>query len=483
MARVGFFSAGRTMTLGFAAQNVLMLVRAMIVARLLGPEFFGISVTFLLVVSTFAMISDLGLEKWIIQSREDELESSLPTLASVLLLRGLVLGGTILLLAGWIAQQFGNPDLVWFYACAGIVPIIEGFRHLDQVVQQRQMNFVPKLKMELGGLIPGVLLTIALAYETRSYVAIAAGSIAVSVISVALSHVLARSRYRLGFERGAVVAILRFGWPLLANGMVMLVSTQGDRILIGAMAGMSDLAGYAAVGMLTTGVSMLFSRLSGGLLLPLLSEARDRPQLYEERCRTTAAAILLIVSTTLIPLACIGAPLVRLLYGPGYEIAPLLAAFLSLLAASTVIRSWCVVISLSVARTMDILTSNVLRSIGFAAAFFALKAGYGLVGVAACMAAGDVAATYFFLWRIGRRVAGATRATVILGVALSGYSVLLIALTAAFDPSIGLVLAGFLGAAASVPGALAAMVVSPDLRRRIAGLISAAIGKTRGSLQ
>lgn len=467
------------MTLGFAAQNILMLVRAMIVARLLGPEFFGISVTFLLVVSTFAMISDLGLEKWLIQAREEDVASALPTLATVLLLRGLLMGGTILLFSGAIARQFGNPELTWFYACAGVVPIIEGFRHLDQVVQQRRMNFVPRIKIDLGGLLPGVLLTIILAIETRSFVAIAAGSVAISVISVTLSHMLAETPYRLGFDSTAFRRILKFGWPLLANGFVMLACTQGDRIVIGALAGMRELAGYAAVGMITAGASTVFAHLCGGLFLPLMSEVRDRPDLYKERGRTTAAGMLLIVSLTLVPMACFGAPLVSLLYGPGYETAPLLAGFLSLLAASTVIRVWCVVMSLSVSRTTDVLTSNILRGAGLAGAFLALSNGHGLVAVAACMCAGDLAATFFFLLRVGSRVPGAVAPAAMLAAALAGTCGLLIALDTFFDPFANLFYTALVSAALAVPGAVTALIFSRDLRGRIAAVIATGLKRAR----
>lgn len=477
MGRVRFLSAGRTLSLGFAAQNVLVLVRAMLVARLLGPEYFGISITFLLVVSTFALMTDLGIEKWLIQTREEEVEATLPTLATVLLARGVLIGVAILMLSGWIARQFGNPDLAWFYALAAIVPAVEGFRHLDQVVQQRRMNFVPKLKMELGGLVPGVILTIILAFETRSFLAVGIGAVVASTISVVLSHVVARTPYRLGFDRLAIGRILIFGWPLLLSGMVIFLSTQGDRIVIGALAGMTDLAGYAAVATVTAGASTFFAHLCGGLFLPLMSEVRERPEAYEERSRTTAASVFLIVSLTLVPLASIGAPLVEFLYGPDYRTDPLLPAFLSLLAASTVIRVWCVVMTLSVGRTGDVLISNVLRASGLAGALIALSADMGLVEVAACMCAGDLFATLFFLWRIKRNVPGAQGAAVMLVFALTATSAMLIAVSLVLDPYADLVGTLLVSAVTCVPGALAALLFSRDLRGRIAALYSSGLRK------
>jgi O-antigen/teichoic acid export membrane protein len=107
------------------------------------------------------------------------------------------------------------------------------------------------------------------------------------------------------------------------DGGVIFLATKGDRIVIGTLKGMSDLAGYVAVAALTAGATSIFlARLFGNLCLPLLSEARDNPAMDEERCRTTGTASLLMLSGALVPLAIIGAPIVVLLFGAGYTTAP-----------------------------------------------------------------------------------------------------------------------------------------------------------------
>lgn len=472
MAGARFLKAGSILGLGYAAEHALLFVRVLLVARFLGPEYFGISVTFLLVVSTFALISDLGIEKYLIQAREKDFNSARRTLASILLIRGVAMGALILLLSHWIAEQFGNPELGWFYACAAVIPVIEGFRHLDPLAQQRQMQFAPYVKMQLIGLLPGVLVTVILAYATENFLAIAIGCVTTSVISVACSHLLAREPYRLGFDKMATRAVLIFGWPLLLNGIVIFLATQGDRIVVGTLGGMSDLAGYAAVAAITGGVSVFLARLCGNLFLPLISEARDNSALYRVRATTTGSACLLLLSLILIPLATIGAPLVYLLFGPDYQTAPLLATFLSILAAATVLRSWCVVISLSLGGTSDILAANLLRVCGLLGAFFALQSGYGVVGVAACMCGGDVAATLLALFRVAIRTRAARRASLTFGLIFTGLACTLIAINLSLDPFENLPFTALVAFLTSAPGIVAALAISRDLRERLGGLMN-----------
>ncbi len=477
MAKGRFLKASSTLGLGYVGEHALLFLRVLLVARFLGPEYFGISVTFLLVVSTFALISDLGIEKYLIQARDGDVASAMPTMATVLLARGVLMGAAIFLFSDWIAGQFGNPELGWFYACAAIIPVIEGFRHLDPLAQQRQMNFGAYVKMQLGGLLPGVLLTVALAVATENFVAIAFGCVATSVISVALSHILARTPYRLGFDNIAARAVFTFGWPLLLNGIVIFLATQGDRIVIGTMGGMLDLAGYAAVAALTGGASVFFARLCGNLFLPLLSEARDNSELYKERCRTTGAACLLLLSGVLFPLATLGAPVVFLLFGAGFVTPPLLVTFLSILAAATVLRAWCVVISLSRGGTSDILTANIFRVTGLIGAYFALSSGQGIVWVAACMCAGDVAATFLALFQVSRRAPAAASACLTYGLVFAVLAAVLIAVNSSIDPFANLLVTFILAVVISAPGVITALLVSKDLRERLKALLVMAAQK------
>ena len=462
--------AGLTLGFGTMCEHALLFLRTVLLARLLGPEFFGISITYVLVVSTFVLISDLGIEKYVIQAGQEDLDRTMPTLAGLLLARGLIMAGLIVALSGWIAARFGHPDLGWFYAIAALAPAIEGFRNLDPLAQQREMNFAASVKMILGGLIPGVAIAVVLAALTSSYIAVAAGSVASAIITVALSHLLARHRWRIGFDRQAFASVMRYGWPLLINGVVIFFATQGDRIVIGALEGMRALAGYAAVAALTGGVSLFLSKLTGNLYFPLLSEARGNPALFSDRCHATGASSLLLVSATVFPLAVLGAPIVLLLFGPAYATPALLVALLAIQAGALMLRSWCATISLSLGGTSDILVASILRIAGLGGAILALSSGKDVVWVAACMSAGDAAATGLALWRVSRRTRAAARSCAIFGLMFALLAGLAIALAMWLDPGGNWIVALFGAAVAGAPGMIVALAVSRELRVRIKAL-------------
>jgi F0F1-type ATP synthase assembly protein I len=85
---------------------------------------------------------------------------------------------------------------------------------------------------------------------------------------------------------------------------------------------------------------------------------------------------------------------------------------------------------------------------------------------------GDAAATCFALFHVSRRVREITRTALILGLALFLLSLLVIGLTFLFDPTEGWILAIMGAVAAALPGSVAALILSDELRAAIRTLPS-----------
>ncbi len=386
---------GTVLGVGYLIEHGTILIRNIVLARLLGPENFGVAATFLIVVSSFSMISDLGIEKFLIRARANELDRVQATLQSVLLVRGILVGGLILILSQPVAVLFGHPEMRNFYALAALLPLIEGLKHLDVQRQQRQMVFLPFILVQLGSIIPGAVLAVALADQSGDAMAVAWAYVASTTLMVALSHMLAREPFRLLVDIPVLRELLGYGWPLLLNGALIFLGSQGDRVLVGAQVGMADLAAYFAAGALTIGASFFLMKVTGTLYVPLLSSARDDLTSLTHKYRLWTAITVLLSLVVFIPMILLGAPLVRFLYGREFEVPELLVGWLAVQAGVRVVRSMPIALSLTVGSTQDLLYVNILRSGGLGLSYLSLSAGHGLVGVAASMAIAEIVAMVF----------------------------------------------------------------------------------------
>lgn len=469
-----FLRAGATLTAANTVQQGLGLVRNIVIARLLGPEEFGVVATFMILMTAFTMMSDLGVEKFLLRAPFAALDRTQNMLHSVVLVRGVLIGLAIVMLAEPFAGLFGRLDLAGTYVWLAIVPVIAGLRHLDTMRLQRDLVYIPEIKVRVGAVVVGTAVAVGLALWLGDHTALIWAYIAETAFTVGLTHLLAQRRYRFGADAAIFRELMVYGWPLMLNGALMYVAGQGDRVLVGSLAGLTDLAAYVAMATVTVGIALFCMKIITSLYLPVLAAVQYRPKDLVRRNHICGAIATVTCIAVAVPLMLLGAPLVLVLYGPDYQVSAALAAWLGLQAGARVLRSWPSAVALASGFTRDILYSNIIRSTGLGAAFLLFSAGYGVLGVAAAMALSELLSTVYALWRSDTRA----RTTGWFGLKCGVLFSLMALLTVLAIDGIGLMVSSGMtdharigrlitGAALIGLGVVGVLAIAPDLRRRI----------------
>ncbi|HUW61905.1 MAG TPA: oligosaccharide flippase family protein [Candidatus Bathyarchaeia archaeon] len=385
--------------LGFAAN----FVRYLVLARILGPEDFGVAATFALTVQVLQTISNMALNMLMVQSKKGEEAALLATAHSVQLVRGLVNGGLILVFAWPVSAMFGVPEARWAFQVLAVVPILEGFLHLDVFRMERAMRFRPGIA---ASLVPKVL-SAAAAWPVAAWLQDYSASlwllVGQGVVAVVASHALAERPYKLAWDKASLTEILGFGWPLLLNGMLFFTISQGDRLLVGTAYTMADLGLYSvAAGLVMTLSGSLF-KVVQTLTLPALSRAQEEPRDFLRRHRLCVGTFSLIAAVYGAVLVIAGQPVVVILYGEPYRAAGVLLGWL---AASQAIRLLRLAPSLSAMAkgdTQSLMYANAYRLTGVVAAVIAVLMRADLAWVAASSVLGEMAALWYPVRRLSRR--------------------------------------------------------------------------------
>ena len=141
----------------------LTVLRTIVISRLISLEDFGIGTVLALVLAMVEMISALGFQQQIVQASDGNGQSFQQKLQGVSILRGLLAGSAIYLLAHPISSFFDMPQTVGAIQFIAIIPVILGFIHLDIHRLARQMKHFPSaivaLLPPLGSLISVVPLS------------------------------------------------------------------------------------------------------------------------------------------------------------------------------------------------------------------------------------------------------------------------------------------------------------------------------------
>jgi O-antigen/teichoic acid export membrane protein len=397
---------------GLAVELGAQFLRTVLLARLLGAHEFGLVASVAMLMSIADMISFIGLDRYIVFSPTGGQRDVLNVSHTLSLIRGVFSAVLILVFAIPTADLIGEPSAGLGFAVVALVPLLRGAMHLGVVQQQRVGRFWPASTAEAAGAVAGTLIAVLAALIARDYRAILWGLGAQGIVTVALTHLFARDvPYRLSFDRALMRNALRFGLPLVVNGVAIAAAFQLDRMVVGAWLGVAELGIYGlALTVLLQPISLL-GRLATTALQPHLSEAwhADPEGSFLVRVREFGRGAALLGGAGAVATACAGAPTFRLVFGASYVASD---AFFLLLAAVVVLRMTRAaqgVIGLAIGRTQDLMGANLLAAITLPVTIAAFYVHAGLETAVFGVIVGEALSVWYADRRLRRYWGGADR--------------------------------------------------------------------------
>ncbi len=373
-------------------------LRNIILARLLDPTDFGIAMTFALSLSIFEMVSNLSLDKYLIQNPDGDSPHRQATMQSIQLTRSLTLAIVVFILGGPIASLFGAPQASGAFRTLALVPLCKGFLHLDISRMQRRLAFGPSIIAEISSNIVVTALLYPLVKMTGDYRGMLYAIILQSFLLSLMSHLLAERRYALGADLPIAREVFRFGWPLMVNGLFLFAVLQGDRFLIGTSrqllpgAGFSlaDLGVYSLATSLTFMPAVIVGNIFSALFLPTLSGIQQDSQALGRRYRTINQFAEFMAGANILVFFCLGYQLIRLFFGQTYVAAFFIAALLAISQSMRIMRIPPTLLSISIGDTKISMISNAFRSASLPLVAIAIAFGAPLQTVAMMGILGEV---------------------------------------------------------------------------------------------
>jgi len=307
----------------FGGQNALRLGSNLILTRLLFPEAFGLMALVQVFMTGLQMFSDLGINASVIRSKRGEDHRFLDTAWTVQILRGVLLCGVCVLLAGPVAGFYEEPQLQDILPVVGLTAIFAGAASINAVTVNRQLLLGRLTALELGTQALGIIVMIVGALVLESVWALVIGGLAQSSSKALLSHiVLPGKRACFLLEWAAFSELFHFGKWIFLSTIAGFLLKHGDRAILGKYITLSELAFYNIAFMLATLPYMLKVALVGRVLYPLYcnkppaENPDNRAKILKARWMLTGSAFALSV-----PLIVFGQDLVELLYDPRYYTA------------------------------------------------------------------------------------------------------------------------------------------------------------------
>ena len=324
---------------GNAFTSVVLLVRNLVVARLISIEDYGIASTFAISMAIVEMASNLGLQQLMVQDRggnDPHLQAGLHGFNA---LRGLMAGVILFALAGPLAAFLGVPDIAWAYQLMALVPVLRGLSHFDTERFKRHMRFGPGI---VAGIVPAVL-SVAMVWPLDrmfgDWRVMLWSIVAQTVLGLLASHLLAERRFSMSFDRAVMAKGLRFGWPLMLNGVLLFFVMYGEKLIVGRELGMAPLGIFAMGFTLTLTPTLVLARSAQAFFLPQLAAVQGDDGRFQPMAAATMQAAVANGLVVAVAIVVIGPPFVIFVLGEKFAALTPLLPWLAILQAVRVFKA------------------------------------------------------------------------------------------------------------------------------------------------
>lgn len=394
---------------GHAGAQLCAFARNALLGHMLSKGDFGTAATLTIILQTFETISDVAVDRMIVQA-EDGDDARLTEVAHAFLIaRGVAIGLALWLGAPMIAGFFALPDAAWAFQGLAIVALIKGFSHLDFRRYQRRLENRPLLAVEAFPQLAALVLTVPAIEMTGDFSAVVWLAGVQAVFAVMLSHLVAERTYRIGIDTHLARRFFQFGWPVLLSALPLLVVYQGDRIIVARAYGIEALAGYSAAFMLTMVPALLVAKVGLSLMLPLLSGVQTDTAVFRQRFNLLCAGTAVFASLYVAAFAFAGPYILPIAFGAQYRGLGDVLTWLAIMWGLRMLHMAPGAALMALASTRPHLIAGTIRATALGLAFAAAQFKQDLALIAACGVVGEILSLAYLTDRIGRRDGGLRR--------------------------------------------------------------------------
>jgi O-antigen/teichoic acid export membrane protein len=393
-------------TAAVAVEYGTQFLRSVALSRLLGPTEFGIASAMAIMWALVDMSTGLGADRYLVQAKDGDSESALAVAHALTLARSSLSATLLALLAYPTAHLLGVPQCSSSFAWLAVVPLIRGFEHLRLEQLQRAHRFWPWATASAMTNVLGLIVGTCAAFVLRDHRAVLWGLATQAVTVVVATHIFAGLKYRISLAAEPAVRALRFGLPLMLNGLALATLGQFDRLVVGSFLGVAMLGRYGLATMMFYLPTILLARVAVSVLQPRLSAAwHDSPLwVFPRLFRQLNAAIAVTAALGGALVAIAGNPVLGFVFGPAYAVNDMFFGIFSLAIFVRFAKISGNLAGLAMGRTMDLMWSNMPSALGLVGTVIGLSLMPSLVVAALGLLAGEFlgALTAFIL--LGRNL-------------------------------------------------------------------------------
>jgi O-antigen/teichoic acid export membrane protein len=300
--------------------EVMAIPMSMIMARLLTPREFGVTIAASFFVLLAARLTQFGFGAAVVRVKELR-EEHASSVFVVNMVSGLTMYLTLFVAAPFIGRFFNSPESGALVRVAALSFLVSPFGSVASALLSRRMEFRAIAIADWTDTFVGAAVTIVLALRGWSYWSVPWGHVVATTLRVFVQMYLARWRPSLSFSREAMRELLSYGMGVQSKRLLEYAAANVDTLVVGRVLDLTSLGFYDKA---FSTMNRLVNRLTLGQ-----AAFRIFSMIHEDHDRFARAYSRLVLGVTMLGypifLACIVAagPLFEVMYGKQWGAAVL----------------------------------------------------------------------------------------------------------------------------------------------------------------
>src|SRR3954468_15143053 len=287
---------------GTGVQALVQLLALMALSRLLTPAEFGLMGAATVVIAFSQIISQVGVGPAIVQRSELEPAhiSAAFTISGGL---GFVLGAVVWFAAPAIAAFYRIPEVEPVIRGVALLFPVDGLNTVGESLLMRELRFRLYVALDVASYIVGyACVGVFLAWQGYGVWALVSANLAQVTLRTIAMYLATQHTVRPSLNLRASRDLLSFGLGHSLAQLGLVLSQQGDNLVVGRWLGPAALGVYGRAYNLMVLPATVFGKIVNRVLFPIMAQVqneRDRLAGGYERALAIVALISLPVSATL----------------------------------------------------------------------------------------------------------------------------------------------------------------------------------------
>lgn len=286
-----------------------------LLARLLGPETFGLIALAAVFMAFIQVFADQGFAEALVQREQLETEhlntAFWTNIAIGLLITLLCLGGAQL-----IADLFKQPQLTPIIRWLSLSFLLRALSSVHEAIFRRNLAFKTLAIRSLVAVVFGGLVGIIMALMGFGVWSLVGQQLSNSLIQVIVLWVASDWRPGFQFSRNHFRDLFSFGINVVGMNVLDFINSRADDFLIGYFLGPVALGYYSVAYRIMTIVIDLLTNVINQVAIPAFSKLQKEPERLRDAFYTVTKFTSLVSFPIFIGLSALAPELIRLLLGP-----------------------------------------------------------------------------------------------------------------------------------------------------------------------